>query len=243
MKKHFTLSVNDPCSENWNNFKTNSTGGFCDRCCKNVLDFTQMSEPEITYFFKNASTTDRTCGRFRPGQLRTYHYVDRKPRRNNRKWPQALLALFTLFFLDKTGFAQSEKPKEHPEVNLGDPISMQPEQVPQSTQVQGIVMDEYGNPIPGVNVLLKGGSVGIATDNNGKFEFPQNLYEGDVLIFTFIGFETQEFKIKKFASPNIKIKMNLSCEVTLGEVNVERPYLSQPPSSHGFMKKLKNIFK
>ncbi|GEO03473.1 SusC/RagA family TonB-linked outer membrane protein [Adhaeribacter aerolatus] len=60
--------------------------------------------------------------------------------------------------------------------------------------ITGNVVSGKGEPLPGVTVLLKGTSVGTSTDGSGKFslEVPET---GGTLIFTFIGFVTQEVAI------------------------------------------------
>ncbi|WGH76088.1 TonB-dependent receptor [Tenacibaculum tangerinum] len=55
--------------------------------------------------------------------------------------------------------------------------------------VTGTVSDAL-EPLPGVNILVKGKTVGTATDFDGKFEIQAN--KGDILVFSFIGYQTQE---------------------------------------------------
>jgi len=65
----------------------------------------------------------------------------------------------------------------------------------QGRQVSGIVTSaEDGLPVPGATVLVKGTTVGTATDIDGKYELtiPAN---GETLVFSFIGTATQEIKI------------------------------------------------
>ncbi len=64
----------------------------------------------------------------------------------------------------------------------------------QEKVVTGTVKDDGGSTLPGVNVLIKGTASGTATDANGKFSLsiPNN---DAVLIFTFIGYTTQEVKV------------------------------------------------
>jgi TonB-dependent starch-binding outer membrane protein SusC len=56
--------------------------------------------------------------------------------------------------------------------------------------VTGIVNDSQGNPMPGVNIIKKGTTVGTSTDVDGKFSI-EALPE-DVLVFSFIGYSSQE---------------------------------------------------
>src|SRR5690606_35880787 len=60
----------------------------------------------------------------------------------------------------------------------------------QDIAVQGKVVDQQNLPLPGVSVKVKNSNVATSTDTNGQFKLTAN--SGDVLIFTFIGFKTQE---------------------------------------------------
>lgn len=65
----------------------------------------------------------------------------------------------------------------------------------QNLSIKGVVKDASGEPLIGVNVLLKGGTTGAITDMDGAFYLNVN---GDksVLVFSFIGFETKEVPVK-----------------------------------------------
>lgn len=60
--------------------------------------------------------------------------------------------------------------------------------------ISGKVLDEEGIPIPGVNVIVKGTKKVTVTDLDGVFAF-DNIAEDAVLVFTFIGFESQEISV------------------------------------------------
>lgn len=66
----------------------------------------------------------------------------------------------------------------------------------QKKQISGVVLDDQGISLPGVSVLEKGTTNGVSTDFDGKFtiEIPDN---GKViLVFSFIGMESQELVVK-----------------------------------------------
>lgn len=70
--------------------------------------------------------------------------------------------------------------------------------VRQALEVRGTVTDSTGFPMPGVSVTLKGRtSVGTSTDLNGKYilEIPADV-PSPVLIFSIIGFQTQEVSVE-----------------------------------------------
>ncbi len=60
--------------------------------------------------------------------------------------------------------------------------------------VSGTVRSEVGEPLPGVNVLVKGTSNGTVTNVDGRFNL--NVDDGtETLVFSFIGYVTQEVAI------------------------------------------------
>lgn len=62
--------------------------------------------------------------------------------------------------------------------------------------ITGQVTDSQGAPLPGVTVLLKGSAHGVATDAQGRYSI-QVPTTGGSLVFSFIGFVTQEVTITK----------------------------------------------
>lgn len=61
--------------------------------------------------------------------------------------------------------------------------------------VRGRIVDEKGKPLTGVNVVVSGQSVGIATDANGEFSF-KDVEEGSTLVISYIGYMGQTIKAK-----------------------------------------------
>lgn len=59
--------------------------------------------------------------------------------------------------------------------------------------VTGTVLDESSQPLPGVTIVVQGTAVGSVTDFDGNYSV--NASDGDVLIFSFVGFETQEVTV------------------------------------------------
>lgn len=66
----YKIKLTDPCSENWDKMKSHPTGKFCDSCQKNVIDFTNKNELEITEYIK-AHEGEKMCGRFYNHQIET----------------------------------------------------------------------------------------------------------------------------------------------------------------------------
>jgi TonB-linked SusC/RagA family outer membrane protein len=73
----------------------------------------------------------------------------------------------------------------------------------------GVVNDEKGLPLPGVNVIIKGTTTGVATDTNGKFSI-KVPDDHAVLVFKLLGFADQEIPVKGKAQINVIMKEQLS---------------------------------
>ncbi|MBX2827518.1 MAG: carboxypeptidase-like regulatory domain-containing protein [Flavobacteriaceae bacterium] len=64
----------------------------------------------------------------------------------------------------------------------------------ESMTVTGLVTSNDG-PVFGATVLLKGTRVGVISNADGEFTFPQELKENDVLVVSFFGYKTKEITI------------------------------------------------
>jgi len=71
----------------------------------------------------------------------------------------------------------------------------------QDIVVKGKVMDANGNPLPGVSVSVKGTNQGVMTDVNGDFSI--SAPEKGVLVFSFVGFQSQEVAITGEEAMNV----------------------------------------
>lgn len=72
-------------------------------------------------------------------------------------------------------------------------------------KVTGTVTDEMNQPVPGVNVLLKGSSnIGTVTDIEGKYTL--NIPKDATLIFKFVGYKTTEVAVNGKTTVNLSIQ-------------------------------------
>jgi TonB-dependent starch-binding outer membrane protein SusC len=70
--------------------------------------------------------------------------------------------------------------------------------------IKGKVTDNNGAPLADVSVAVKGTTRGTLTDASGNFSISVN--EGDVLVFSYVGFTTIEQKIGKNTTISISLK-------------------------------------
>ncbi len=92
-------------------------------------------------------------------------------------------------------------------------------------RVSGVVKDEKGEAVIGANVTVKGTSVGVITDLDGKFSF--EAPDEGVLLISFMGYEPKEMDVKGKVSFNVILKEDSK---TLDEVVVVG-YSTQKKSS------------
>lgn len=97
--------------------------------------------------------------------------------------PRSLILILFLLFCYQISFAQSES-------------------------IGGKVSDVVGQPLPGVNVLIKDTFTGTTTDINGEFKITRNegISQNDVLVFSFIGHKTQEIPINRNSIINVVLE-------------------------------------
>lgn len=75
---------------------------------------------------------------------------------------------------------------------------------PRTISITGTVTDAFNDePIPGVNVLIAGTSLGTTTDVDGIYQLL--VTEGDTLIFSFIGYEVQKIEVGKIKIVNVRL--------------------------------------
>lgn len=75
--------------------------------------------------------------------------------------------------------------------------------------VSGKVMDEINQPLPGVNIIVKGTSIGTTSDSNGEYKL-QAPDAGSILIFSFIGYQTQEVTVGTQTQINISMMTDIT---------------------------------
>jgi TonB-dependent starch-binding outer membrane protein SusC len=99
--------------------------------------------------------------------------------------------------------------------------------------VKGIVTDENGEIIPGVNVVVKGTNRGTSTNTNGEYSL-SDLDAKTILVFSYVGYRSQEVTIGKRSNINISLSLdNNSLEeiVVVGYQSITRKSVTTAISS------------
>ncbi len=72
--------------------------------------------------------------------------------------------------------------------------------------VSGRVLDENGDPMPGVNVRIKETTVGVATGIDGEFSIPVEG-KNPVLVFSFVGMLDKEMRVTRETQNPVTVRM------------------------------------
>ncbi|WP_270542279.1 SusC/RagA family TonB-linked outer membrane protein [Butyricimonas paravirosa] len=95
----------------------------------------------------------------------------------------------------------------------------------ENQKIAGVVTDEKKMPLPGVTVVVKGVTLGTATDMNGRFSLLLPTIKDVSLLFSFIGMETTEVKYTGQDTINVVMKeeqSELSEVVVTGYQTIDR---------------------
>ena len=80
--------------------------------------------------------------------------------------------------------------------------------------VTGTVKDTKGMTLPGVTIQVKGTTVGFSTNIEGKFNFDLPKRDSLVLIFSYVGFQKQEVRVRDNNKP-----MNITMKDDMAEID------------------------
>ncbi len=98
----------------------------------------------------------------------------------------------------------------------------------QERLIVGRVTDSTdGTPFPGVNVVIKGTSTGTTTNFDGLYQI--KVKDSDILVFSSLGYETEEIKVEKLSTINVSLEASkeaLDEVVVVGYGTQRRSYLT-----------------
>ena len=102
MIQNMQLHIPELCHEDWNKMTPTAQGRHCQSCCKQVVDFTVMSDQQIISHLTKSS--GETCGMVHKDQLE-------KPLRTNhhKPWKWIITGIASLFFFFNKVQAQKKE--------------------------------------------------------------------------------------------------------------------------------------
>ena len=131
-----------------------------------------------------------------------------------------LKIILVLLLVSATNVIGSSSPSDFPDRGKNSDYKLTG--LIQQAKITGKVIDEDGNPMPGVNVQVEGTTIGTLTDANGNYSIDKPR-DNVVLVFSFIGYTSQRVS----ATGRTVIDVNLTSEVTALEEVVVTGYSAQ----------------
>lgn len=104
----------------------------------------------------------------------------------------------------------------------------------QESSVKGVVQDNFGAPLPGVNVLLKGTNNGTVTDFDGAYQIEVTDLSSAILMFSSIGYSSEEIPVGGRSEINVVLQEDaesLEEVVVIGYGSVRKKDLTGSVSS------------
>lgn len=92
---------------------------------------------------------------------------------------------------------------------LGFNRPYQPRQYVKNDRLTGRINSPEGDALPGVNVLIKGTTVGTVTDINGFYELPLTN-DAQSIVFSYIGYGTKDIPIRDRSEINIVMQPDVT---------------------------------
>ena len=200
MRKEITVSIQNPCHEDWKTMTPQSKGRHCKVCEKTVVDFTNKSDEYIVKTFEKET---KLCGRFKKLQL------DR-PLAYNRNYNTNYLAIAGSALLayvslgTNISYAQgmpiTNKTAITKTRHLKGKIA---QSVLKTKVVAGTIFDEDNFRVPFAIITIKGTKIKTESDINGDFIIRVNSID-NLLV-----------EINNYSIAEIAITKNNRYEITL----------------------------
>ncbi len=113
-------------------------------------------------------------------------------------------------------------------------LSISASMMAQSTHIEGSVVDDGGEPLGGVNILVKGQVIGTVTDIDGNYAFDVRTAPPLTIIISMVGFASQEIEITDANTTDLDItleeQMIMGQEVVVSASRMEQSIMESPVS-------------
>jgi CarboxypepD_reg-like domain/MORN repeat variant len=226
------LSIPKPCSEDWNKMTPEGKGRHCNKCSKNIVDFSTYTDKELLDFFAKAN--GETCGRFSGSQLERAIYEPS----NTLIFRKLLFGTALATGIATTAYGQntvtSQVDNNQSSINAHKRSGKKLPVIDSTYQINGTVVDSANKkPLPFANLVLIHKGIEIlsaVTDMNGKFIFILNRrYIGShfTISLDYFGYSDKRIKLKadKFPIQLSPIYMKFISGVAI--IKYKTPLISQ----------------
>ncbi|RZK20799.1 MAG: carboxypeptidase regulatory-like domain-containing protein [Pedobacter sp.] len=185
------VTIEKPCSQNWEEMEKRDGLNFCQACNKCVIDFTGYSNAEIIKTLASASS--EVCGRLTKNQLAqlNYHLAVVPAGRSWMKYLGVLAIGVSIFAQSPSATAASfsvntEIIKDSNNTDEKKPVKI--------GKINGRVLGADKKPLKGIKLVISNTKYSALTDDNGRYEikFTQGIdAKNNVLLINSSKFEAE----------------------------------------------------
>ncbi len=224
--KKFTITIPEPCTENWNEMKPTARGKFCAHCQKDVIDFSNKTDLEIASFVKN--NKGNFCGRFVNTQLNKEFSYTEQEKNSTLKYAAALaLGLLTA----ENAVAQDENKNsktiqiDNKQIEINNKVKND-SVIEKSAciSISGFILDKETNtPIPYAAIYEQLTNRGTISSSDGFFVFPAKV--PSKLFIKSLGYKSSFIDINDLTKPNsnFTIQLERTYEEMLMGITITEP--------------------
>jgi len=226
MRKVISVSIPEPCHENWDAMTPQEKGRHCNVCDKTVFDFTSKTDEQIVKTFES---NNKLCGRFKTNQLDRELVLTRKSKNSYRS--AAASGLFALLALHAFKSRAQNEPVL-PKTEIVNPVNHIKGKIATSVLkervISGTILDENNLPLPGVNIVIKGTHIGTQTDFDGNFKLKAK--KDNIIVPNFVGYETKEISVsdKNIINMSLSLDMEIIGEMVICHFDPDYVYTPTP---------------
>lgn len=226
------VRVATPCPATWERMAGDERARHCTLCDLNVYNFAAMDRDEIHELLTR--TEGRLCARLyrrTDGTILTKDCPSgaRALRRRLSRWSSAMMAALVSVAALLSGCAtgKSRLSRSPSRVEL----KIERTATPQPAVFAGVVLDESGNPLPGVAVVLRDEAVQremtAVTGADGAFQVSplnEGLYRVEVQLIGFASALVEHVPLKQNENTRARVSLRLDPEtVTVGVIVLDPP--------------------
>jgi hypothetical protein len=209
MKNEIFVQIPTPCHEDWGKMTPTQQGRHCASCCKEVIDFSMMSDVEILKLLNKPN--GNTCGRFHNDQLLRPLQDTKIEKKKGWQWMMA--SITSLFVLSKASAQTMGKMKAPNKAvvtthtrtitsDMGTPTIISNErhitgysifiENARQCNIKGQVTDDKGNALEGATVTILKKHYATVTKNDGSFLLKETKNADSIEInFSYVGYQSK----------------------------------------------------
>jgi hypothetical protein len=204
-KKTLTISIPQPCHEDWNSMTETERGKFCSACKKEVLDFTKLTDTELLTLIR--INKYQLCGKFSESQLnRKIAEQSRNFTFNYKKIAASLIAIASFKFSNSQSIS---KPKFDTTLS---PVAKQNISTENSQEyiIHGKITSDDPILLLVDKPVIKIGNKAIAPDSLGFYKIVLN--QSDIKEYTIISFNHSILKreVRSIHKSNFPVELNVT---------------------------------